>query len=53
LLLDLRSACPFLPVIWRELPALTSAQDLAAEAAARPWWPQFEAIRERERFFHW
>jgi hypothetical protein len=53
LLLDLRSACPFLPAIWRELPALMSAQQLEAEAAARPWWQEFRALCERERFFHW
>lgn len=53
LLLDLRSAAPFLPVIWREFPALVSAVDLASEASSRPWWREFQAIRERERFFHW
>lgn len=53
LLLDLRSAAPFLPVIWREFPALMSALDLEAEATRRPWWPEFSAIRGRERFFHW
>jgi hypothetical protein len=53
LLLDLRSACPFVPAIWRELPALMSAQQLEAEAAARPWWPEFRAVCEQERFFHW
>lgn len=53
LLLDLRSAAPFLPVIWREFPMLMSAFDLQTEAEQRPWWPEFHAIRERERFFHW
>lgn len=53
LLLDLRSACPFLPAIWRELPALMSAIDLESEASERPWWREFQAIRTRERFFHW
>lgn len=53
LLLDLRSASAFLPVIWREFPALMSAFDLETEAQARPWWLAFQAIRERERFFHW
>lgn len=53
LLLDLRCACPFLSEIWRELPALMSAHDLVAEAAARPWWPRFAEIRAHERFFHW
>lgn len=53
LLLDLRSAAPFLPAIWREFPVLMSAFDLEADARQRPWWPQFQAMRERERFFHW
>jgi hypothetical protein len=53
LLLDLRSAAPFLPAIWREFPALMSAVDLEAEASSRPWWQEFKAIGERERFFHW
>ena len=30
-----------------------SALDLEAEASARPWWEAFQAVRERERFFHW
>lgn len=53
LLLDLRSAAPFLPAIWREFPMLMSAFDLQADAEQRPWWPLFQSIRERERFFHW
>lgn len=53
LLLDLRSACPFVPAIWRELPALMSARQLEVEASARPWWPELRAICEREKFFHW
>jgi hypothetical protein len=53
LLLDLRSASVFLPAIWQELPALMSSTDLAADARARPWWNEFERVRDRERFFHW
>lgn len=53
LLLDLRSACPLLPAIWREMPALLSAMELEREAALRPWWKEFVALRARERFFHW
>lgn len=53
LLLDLRSAAPFVPAIWRELPQLMGAPDLAADARARPWWPEFAAVHSRERFFHW
>ncbi|WP_326541209.1 Eco57I restriction-modification methylase domain-containing protein [Pseudorhodoferax sp.] len=53
LLLDLRSAAPFLPAIWREFPMLMSAFDLQTESQQRPWWPAFQSIRERERFFHW
>lgn len=59
LLFDLRSAAPFLPEIWREFAGDGSApsafldEKLQAYAIARPWWPTFEAIRARERFFHW
>lgn len=53
LLLDLRSAAGFLPSIWRELPALMSSFDLEGDVRSRPWWREFEAARERERFFHW
>ncbi len=53
LLLDLRSASPFLPVIWKELPMLMSSFDLDTDARQRPWWAQFEDVRSRERFFHW
>ncbi len=53
LLLDLRSAAPFMPAIWRELPQLMSSMDLKADARTRPWWSEFEAVRARERFFHW
>lgn len=53
LLLDLRSASPFLPEIWAELPTLMSSFDLESDARARPWWPRFEEVRRQERFFHW
>ncbi|MBI3916315.1 MAG: type I restriction endonuclease subunit M [Betaproteobacteria bacterium] len=53
LLLDLRSAAPFLPAIWKELPMLMSSFDLGTDAGQRPWWAQFEEVRNRERFFHW
>ncbi len=53
LLLDLRSASPFLPAIWKELPMLMSSFDLDTDARQRPWWAQFEDVRSRERFFHW
>jgi hypothetical protein len=53
LLLDLRSAAAFAPAIWRELPALLSSGDIERDARSRPWWGQFEAVRDRERFFHW
>ncbi len=53
LLLDLRSASPFLPEIWRDFPVLAAEPDPAAVARKRPWWPRFEEIRDRERFFHW
>jgi hypothetical protein len=53
LLLDLRSASPFLPVIWKELPLLMSSSDFETDARQRPWWKLFEDLRARERFFHW
>lgn len=53
LLLDLRSACPLLPAIWRELPALMSAPQIEDLASRQPWWSEFGALRQRERFFHW
>jgi hypothetical protein len=27
--------------------------DVEADARSRPWWPEFQAVREREHFFHW
>lgn len=53
LLLNLRSAAPFVPAIWRELPQLLSSFDLEVDARSRPWWTEFEVVRKRERFFHW
>jgi hypothetical protein len=57
LLFDLRSAAPFAPAIWSDWPTLCShvgdADRLRAWAGARPWWEAFEAVRARERFFHW
>ena len=53
LLLDLRSASPFLPEIWRDFPILAAEPDPAPVARKRTWWPRFEEIRSRERFFHW
>lgn len=57
LLFDLRSASAFVPEIWREWDTLTSLiekpDELHAYAQGRPWWPEFERVRERERFFHW
>jgi len=53
LLLDLRSASPFLPAVWKELPMLMSSFDLDTDARQRPWWKQFDEMRSRERFFHW
>ncbi len=53
LLLDLRSAAPFVPEIWRDFPTLVSEPDLGAIATRRPWWGRFEQVRANERFFHW
>lgn len=53
LLMDLRSASPYIPAIWADLPTVVGSRDPASAARARPWWPQFEEVRQRERFFHW
>ncbi|HHH47912.1 MAG TPA: SAM-dependent DNA methyltransferase [Gammaproteobacteria bacterium] len=57
LLFDLRSAAAFVPAIWPEWSTLYSLvndhDQLLAYAQSRPWWPAFEVVRCRERFFHW
>ncbi len=57
LLFDLRSASAFVPGIWREWDTLTrlieKPDELESYARSRTWWPEFERVRERERFFHW
>lgn len=57
LLFDLRSASAFVPEIWREWDTLTSLihepEAFWHHAKGRPWWPAFEEVRDRERFFHW
>lgn len=53
LLLDLRSAAPFVPEIWGDFPILASEHDPEALARRRPWWSRFETVRKSERFFHW
>jgi hypothetical protein len=53
LLFDLRSASAFIPKIWSIWPMLVAATDLETEARKCDWWPEFEAVRARERFFHW
>jgi hypothetical protein len=53
LLMDLRSASPYMPRIWPELVTLSEAADPERAARARPWWSDFERVREREKFFHW
>ena len=53
LLLDLRSASPFVPEIWRDFPILVAEAEPEAVARRRPWWPRFEETCKHERFFHW
>lgn len=53
LLMDLRSAAPYVPAIWTDLPMLSGVPDPQATARTRPWWDAFERVRGRERFFHW
>ncbi len=57
LLFDLRSASAFEPRIWNEWETLCGLMEqpheLRGYVKSRPWAEAFEAIRERERFFHW
>jgi hypothetical protein len=56
LLFDLRSACVFLPELWNDFYSAQTAFTqgaLEAWARERPWWAAFQAVRARERFFHW
>ena len=53
LLLDLRSAAPFVPEIWGDFPILSSEPDPEALTRRQPWWSRFETVRKSERFFHW
>lgn len=53
LLMDLRSASPYLPAIWPDIAELSGQEDPLGAARAKPWWETFEGVRDRERFFHW
>ena len=57
LLFDLRSASAFVPEIWDEWDYLCnlfrSPQELLDYIKAQEWWPAFNEVRSRERFFHW
>lgn len=57
LLFDLRSASAFVPEIWSDWETLCSRvgslEELRRWAEGRPWWPAFQEVKERERFFHW
>jgi hypothetical protein len=57
LLFDLRSASAFVPEIWNDWISLCdrvpTPERLLAYARERPWWEEFEKVRECERFFHW
>ena len=57
LLFDLRSASAFLPEIWMEWSTLTSylsgPDRLREYVRSRSWCGEFEAVMQRERFFHW
>ena len=57
LLFDLRSSAVFLPEIWAEWDYLCDKarlpEELLAYAQHQEWWPSFEMVRARERFFHW
>jgi hypothetical protein len=53
LLFDLRSASAFIPDIWGEFTTLLGKDELESYCLKRPWWTQFQKVREREKFFHW
>jgi hypothetical protein len=57
LLFDLRSASLFVPEVWRDWRGLSHlvGDPVALETAARghSWWPAYEDLRKRYRFFHW
>lgn len=56
LLFDLRSASAFIPEIWKdwwELLEAAEREELGKVAVSKPWWEEFQKIREREKFFHW
>lgn len=57
LVFDLRSASACIPEIWADWMSLYgnigNAAALDAYVQSRPWWSAFEAVRARERFFHW
>jgi hypothetical protein len=57
-LFDVRSASAFdIGQAWGDFSTLLmTASDwmkMEAWARTRPWWPRFEEVRSRERFFHW
>jgi hypothetical protein len=57
LIFDLRSASPFIPEIWKEFDLFCnwadSPEQLTTYLKGKAWWPEFEKVRNRERFFHW
>ncbi len=57
LLFNLRSASLFVPEIWRDWRGLThllsDPRALEDAACRHAWWPAFEELRARYRFFHW
>jgi len=53
LLMDLRSAAPYLPAIWPDLTNLSGLQRPEDAARTKAWWQDFQSVRARERFFHW
>jgi len=57
-LFDLRCAAAFgLESIWRDFANLAQhaedAQTLEAYCQDKEWWPEFQRVQGRERFFHW
>lgn len=57
-LFDVRSASVFeIPQAWGDFSTLlmmaSDRMQMESWARTRPWWPRFEEVRIRDRFFHW
>lgn len=53
LLFDLRNALPFLPMVAGEWETILTVENPEGFCMGRPWWQEFEIVRQQQRFFHW